>query len=674
MKKIITLLFITISYCAVAQLHVSPTTTEGSYVYVSDTFIYVENDVDLETNSTATSPTTSEFPNIILRNEAQLLQGNGSISQQNDGSGILSVYQEGTSSQYVYNFWGSPVGLSQVSGSTLGIGNTDFAFRATGRNLFQPTSEAISAPAAIIAPNGGFNGSTSNGGALNIASFWLFKFTGGSATAQFIPVQNTGSVAAGLGFTMKGVSGTDNTTVNGVENNSGNAQRYDFRGRPHNGTIDVDVLDTTIEDNILVGNPYPSALDLSYFLLENALTGSQVFTDPGDATNMVSFTANEVLDGIAYFWDQANVATHFLEEYEGGYGTFSPMCDPFSAGVYMNALYFLYDEDGNQAGAAIGSGGNFNRRFSPVGQGFFVRSIDTPEQDFFTFRNDHRVFVQEGASSDFRSQEDAQPTAAAPIVGVRSSYGENSLKTVPQIRINVGIDDSFNRELVVAFAKNATFDKDVAMDARSIEDVSADATFTIENQDKFVLNAINTTHNAKLPLVVEATAQTVFSFALNFTIDFDLDDMYLYDAETDVFHDLIDNGVEYILDAGVYTDRFFITFEKSGDKQSEIADWANNGPTSKDKELVKRQLEVFNAITARQNNNVQLLEVVNPQQAEIIGVELFDISGKLILTSQEVGNASSYTFPTGNLATGIYIIRMQTQDGLTKSRKLSIQN
>ena len=96
MKKIITLLFITISYCAVAQLHVSPTTTEGSYVYVSDTFIYVENDVDLETNSTATSPTTSEFPNIILRNEAQLLQGNGSISQQNDGSGILSVYQEGT--------------------------------------------------------------------------------------------------------------------------------------------------------------------------------------------------------------------------------------------------------------------------------------------------------------------------------------------------------------------------------------------------------------------------------------------------------------------------------------------------------------------------------------------------------------------------------------------------
>ena len=56
---------------------------------------------------------------------------------------------------------------------------------------------------------------------------------------------------------MKGTSG------------SGNAQRYDFRGKPNNGTIAVSVLNNKIT---LVRNPYPSAIDALAYIhdTENA--------------------------------------------------------------------------------------------------------------------------------------------------------------------------------------------------------------------------------------------------------------------------------------------------------------------------------------------------------------------------------------------------------------------
>ena len=42
-------------------------------------------------------------------------------------------------------------------------------------------------------------------------SFWIYGYDAGNATADFIPIQSTGTLPAGLGFTMKGVNGTDLT-------------------------------------------------------------------------------------------------------------------------------------------------------------------------------------------------------------------------------------------------------------------------------------------------------------------------------------------------------------------------------------------------------------------------------------------------------------------------------
>ena len=72
------------------------------------------------------------------------------------------------------------------------------------------------------------------------------KYIASDQYSEWIHVQSATSINPGEGFTMKGTAG------------SGDAQRYDFRGKPNNGTISV-----SVENNqfTLTGNPYPSALD-----------------------------------------------------------------------------------------------------------------------------------------------------------------------------------------------------------------------------------------------------------------------------------------------------------------------------------------------------------------------------------------------------------------------------
>src|SRR5690606_24529669 len=101
---------------------------------------------------------------------------------------------------------------------------------------------------------------------LTISSRWIYTFAG-MGYSNWQAVYGATSIPAGNGFSMKGVNGTDMTFVDGRANNPGSAQRYDFRGKPNNGDISISVK---AGEQVLVGNPFPSALDLSLFLLENS--------------------------------------------------------------------------------------------------------------------------------------------------------------------------------------------------------------------------------------------------------------------------------------------------------------------------------------------------------------------------------------------------------------------
>lgn len=318
-----------------AQMYVSP----SSYVYVNDQFVYVTQDVNLDNNG-----------NFYLRNQSQLLQGT-SAAGANSGLGNLSVYQEGTTNNFQYNYWCSPVGVPAA-----GAGNSNFGIT----RLFRPSvADKVTSTAASIVSS--YDGVATNS-SLSISNQWIWKYTAQNVYAPggggWVYVGSGSTVLPGQGFTMKGTSGSDNLVSDsneGIQNNVGSAQRYDFRGKPYDGNMSATVSNVNGANYInltLVGNPYPSAINLNYYLLEN----SGYIVNP--STGAVSGTgAGAQIDNTAYFWEHDKSAnTHLVGGYVGGYGTYVPnMTNIANNGTYVAAPMNTYSADGeSQTGVLQG--------------------------------------------------------------------------------------------------------------------------------------------------------------------------------------------------------------------------------------------------------------------------------------------------------------------------------
>src|SRR5690606_16557653 len=98
------------------------------------------------------------------------------------------------------------------------------------------------------------------------------------------------AIRSGEGFTMKGTSGAAAISQR---------QNYSFSGKPHNGTIELELGEN---QNYLIGNPYPSALDGHKFIEDN-----------------INSSNGNPFDGSIYFWDHYGGSSHILKEYVGGY-------------------------------------------------------------------------------------------------------------------------------------------------------------------------------------------------------------------------------------------------------------------------------------------------------------------------------------------------------------------
>ena len=732
MKNLLIVALIALSVTANAQLYVEPTATDASYIYVNDTFIYVEKDVELETNN-VTGINNVGIPNILLRNQSQLLQGTSTGSDElNKGTGIVSLYQEGTTNQYDYNLWASPVGLAyQPSGAVSPDGNGLFAFQPSfvsgGVSIPQQVfyvpagsnPEIISNP-ALIGP--GLNG-TAGPNLLNIASFWIYGYEAGNATADFIPVQSTGTLPAGLGFTMKGVSGVDATDAgDGVVNNlgvlgDGLGQRIDFRGRPNSGTITARVLPDT---QTITGNPYPSALDLNYFLLLNSNSGTFT-TETLPNGNTVTFTGTDVTEGVAYFWDSDPTAqTHFIEEYQAGYGMYSPMGLLATDGMYVAAQFLMYDEAGNPiVGSETGAVGlDYDRRFSPIGQGFMVTGSASQTTDTFTFTNDMRIFVKEGNNSDFRSNENTSENEVIEAIGVGTYYEDiNNFPTFSQFKIGININDTYGRELGVGILDHATRGYDVAMDGKAAGILESDVTFSINEEEQYVINAVPDDEYQALTLAINAETTSEFRFIARDVRDFNYEGIFLFDTVSETYYDIQEESVLLQLPAGNYPKRFEIRFtreveegtsipnddddETNDDDDDETNDddddtqWEDETQWEEEEEEEEEDTtintnddddetlsvdevviseSILESFTIFQNNSASQLEIRNPNRIALTNVMLFDMTGKQIFLGKDLGDRDVFTFPTSNLSAGIYIVTFSTENGLTKARKINVTN
>lgn len=600
MKKLAVLsMFILCCFDVKSQMYVSA----NSYMYVGNQYVYVKQNVNLQNNGT-----------IYLRREGQLLQGTA-LGSTNTGLGKLSVYQEGTSDNFDYNYWCSPVGNASAT-----VGNENFGITM----LQSPVDVTTSTPTSITT---GLNGSASP---LTISNYWIWKYITSINYTDWAWVGSASNLSAGEGFTMKGTSGSDATSVDGVQNNSGSNQRYDFRGKPNDGNISVSVANGMMT---LTGNPYPSAIDMQLFLSDNL----------------------SVCDGNALYWEHdKSVNSHLIAAYRGGYGVYNG-----ATNIYTPATFYTYDGAGNQ-GAVFSTPLNmFERKFAPIGQGFMIRGISSGN---ILFKNTHRVFRKEGIieNSQFErnNQLNSQATygfydAVPNVAGI--DYTQISKAPTPHIRVNVSLNNTAVRQVVLGFMETATDDVDKA-DALSPDaeaNLPCDA-YLVLNNLPFVLATTSFNIDKTFPIGFKTSEASVFRIQVAGMINFEMaENVYLHDKISNVYYDIKNQEVQIAMPQGVNNTQYEITFKTN-----------SLGVIDTEK----------NDLTVFQDNKNQELQILNPNGLTISSVALFDINGKKIFKEEKNSTSTITKFSTSRLSQAVYLVELKTEEGLKITQKVLISN
>ncbi len=532
---------------------------------------------------------------IDLVGESQLLQDSGSVLDENS-SGKLQKDQQGTADLYTYNFWSSPVGISNIT-----TNNNSYTLPDVLRD-----GTSSETPLTINYLTSGYNGSSGN--PISIADYWIWKYSNNlnNSYSSWQHVRSSGTLFAGEGFTMKGVTDT-NADVEDKQN-------YVFVGKPNNGDISLTI---DAGNNYLIGNPYPSAVDAHQFLLDNRAqnNGEGVFTGP------------------LYYWNHWGNGTHVLSDYQGGYAT--------------------YSMSGGAPAPTSSNNPNSNKspgRYIPVGQGFFVSSQTGAT---IKFNNGQRVFVKEnGEESTF----------------IRSNNSDESLDTADtrtKIRIGFNSVNTIHRQLLFTLDPNTTPNFDWGYDALVYE-FQIDDMFWMLNNDKYVILSTNEINNkTRLPLGIITKNDGLNNITIDELINVPSNiEIYAYDRDLNIAHDLRSSNYEFYLPSGEYLDRFEIIFFKSKSYVDDELDDLDDASGE------SNNLEEFNNLDIHFSNTSQSIVIINPELINIKSVELFNVLGQSIYSIKDIPSINHSKFKTKNISSGTYILKLNTETKILTKKVL----
>ncbi|WP_407556777.1 LamG-like jellyroll fold domain-containing protein [Winogradskyella sp. 4-2091] len=541
---------------------------------------------------------------IDLENESQLVQGEDSLLDDNS-IGKIERDQQGTADTYTYNYWSSPVKRQN---------STAVNFRIT--DIMQDGSDADD-PIDINFSSSGYNGS--EGDPIKIADYWIWKYanlpTGDYSSWQHI--RRTGRIYPGEGFTMKGPGTGSNSTP----------QNYVFSGKPNNGDIN---LTLAAENDYLVGNPYPSAIDANIFIRDN---GPELL--PNDASQSNS---EPRISGTLYFWEHWGGGSHVLQDYQGGYATYN----------YSGAVAAAYKAD-NHPGLASGETPTKEPgRYIPIGQGFFITG---QYAGTINFNNGQRIFSKENSTSVFL--RNAFSDTSATDAEAEDGLIEDDLRM--KFRIGFKSVNTIKRQLLLTIDENTTTGVDWAYDGL-LNEVQIDDMFWRINDQAYIIQGSNEAEvTTTYPLGIKTNTDGVNTINIdkleNVPNEFNV---YLHDIDLDIYHDLKASNYNIFLTAGEYLDRFEITFGTQEEALS-IDDIAEN------------------SIDVLYSNTLDKIVIANPNLIALKSMTLFNILGQLVYTNTNIEENSYSEYNIKNLSTGTYIIKLQTETGSFVTKKVIIK-
>ena len=565
--------------------------------------LIVNNSGDLQINgdtdtNTGYALTVSHYlkinGTIDLEGESQLIQIEKS-DFDSSSVGTLERDQQGTPNTYVYNYWSSPVAINS--------------------NTYYKVTDVFS---NITFLKTGHNGSTTPN--IQNADYWIWKYANSinNNYSQWKHVRSTDTIYAGEGFTMKG-PGIDTPY-----------QNYVFNGKPNNGDINLTI---SAENDYLIGNPYPSALDADEFIKDNLSSAEAA----GRNIN------GNIINGALYFWDHFAVNSHALKDYQGGYATYTLM-----GGVKAVST-------DNRINASGVEGTKIPERFIPIGQGFFVSAIldaDLVDEDdnpivvvtqpvvggSIVFKNSQRVFQKESITNS---------NSGSLFLKSNSNNKTNSkskIDTRSKIRLMFHSPNGYHRQLLIGADENTSNNFDIGYDAILNDPNKEDMYWTLSSA-KLVIQAVNNFNdNQNIPFNIKIHSEGIASISIDDLKNIDASkSIFVHDKKLNLYHDLTLKDYEIFLTEGEHTNRFEITFSINGDSTLGTNSNSNNS------------LEIFFS------NNKQSIIINNPKLKTIQSLKMYNILGQIVFELEKKNNLNYLEFKTEQITSGAYIIKLKTE-------------
>jgi hypothetical protein len=482
---------------------------------------------------------------LMIENTASLVQS--SATNINEGSGKYIIDREGSSNPLSFNSWSSPITTTSF----------DDVFRSSN-------------PCDIFC----FEGATQT---------WKYDYpvnyqascNGNQVTFGSSIVINNGDgiMDIGRGYFVPGEVSVKRT----------------FTGTVNNAEVIVPVYETSVGNNPnwnlddwnLIGNPYPSAINLAEFYAQNA----------------------GVLTGDFYFWidDNSNGTTY---NHSNDY-----------------AVY-------NDFTAIAANGSNLPTQYIGAGQGFWVYASQNGN---VKFNNSMRVT---GNNTNFYKTDDN-------VV----------------VWIDITNDSNNFNQTAIGYSNTSTDTFDVAQDAPKGESNAALSFGSMIDSNIYSIQAFEELANYDTrvtPLFVSTVNTGIHTFSLSSSKNV-WDNMFVSvrDNSTGLVTDLKNSDFSILLSAGVYDSRFELIMERRG-APSGISETPN----------------LVNNLKVYQNDEFIYIQTKGAENL-IESVQLFDVSGKSISSSNQV-NQASFQLSSNGLNSGVYFIKATLNNGLIETHKLVI--
>ncbi len=259
-----------------------------------------------------------------------------------------------------------------------------------------------------------------------------------------------------------------------------------------------------------------------------------------------------------------------------------------------------------------------------------------------TFKNSQRIFMREAAGSSVFFKSTNNTNSNNPSEG-------NSL--IKRLRLNFKSPESSIRPLLLGFVPNdqATDGFDYGYDAKFYDDKPLNYIAWMINDEPYVIQGVGDYDKSKqYPLELNIATSGLIEIELTDLENFKgYKNVYVYDSLLGTYTKINNKSYKISLDAGEYSNRFYITFTKA----------KNEGTL----DITENELEnsVVNYLNSSNEIYIRVPEGVNVKQVYLVNligqaVKTWNITNTTNLSGSEI------RIPVRHISEGTYIVNVET--------------